>query len=79
MEHRRPSGEALGDRADELELTRSGEDEATHSAVGIDDALEVGKKFRCALDFIKDGTIGHLTEKGPGIFGGEGTGVGILQ
>ena len=79
MEERRPSGEALGDRADELELTRSGQDEATHPAVGIDDALEVGEKFRNPLDFIKDGTIGHLSEKSPGIFGGEGPGVGILQ
>ena len=79
MEERRPSGEALGDRADEFELTRSGQDEATHPAVGIDDALEVGEKFRNPLDFIKDGTIGHLSEKGPGIFSGEGAGVGILQ
>jgi hypothetical protein len=30
-------------------------------------------------DLIKDGSIAHLTEKGPWIFGGEGAGVRILQ
>jgi len=33
-------------------------------AVGIDDSLEVGKKFRGTLDLIEDGPIGYLTEKG---------------
>ena len=79
VQQRRPSGEALGNRADQLKLTRSGQNEAPHPAVGIDDGLEVGKKFRRSLDLIKDGPIAHLTEKGPWIFGGEGAGVRILQ
>ena len=79
-----PSGKAgiaeveLGS-LDELELAGPYKNEAAHPAVGIDDALEVGKKIGGTLALIEDGSIGYLAEEGPRFFGGESAGVQIFQ
>jgi hypothetical protein len=74
-----PSGQALSDGLDDLELTGAGKDEAAHATVGIDDALKVGEKPGSALDFVEDGSIGCVAEKGAWILGRQSTGIRVFE
>lgn len=74
-----PSGQALGDRFDDLDLTGAGQDESAHPTIGIDDALKVRKKFGCSLDFVEDGAIRRMAEKGPWILGCQRPGIRVFE
>lgn len=78
-EHGCASGEALGDRLDQLELTGSGENEASHPPVGIDDSLKIREEFGDSLDFIENSSVGGLAQESAWVFGGESPGVWVLK
>ncbi len=73
------TGEALGDGLDGGELTGSGENEATHAAIRIYETLDVGKESGGTLNFVEDGSVFCLGEKGAGVFCGEGEGIGVFE
>src|SRR5690606_4125285 len=77
-EHRGAASQALRDGRHELELTRSGHDEAAHPWVGIDDALEVREQLRRALCLVDDGAVRDLPQEGSWVLEREGAGVWVL-
>jgi hypothetical protein len=62
-----------------LELTGTGEDEASHPPVGIDDPLKIREEFGDSLDLVEDGSIRSMAQKGPRVFSGESPGVRVFK
>ncbi len=59
----RPSRQRLTDRLQQGEVLRAGQNPTTGLRIGVDDALQVGKKLRDALYFVDDGPVGELSQK----------------
>jgi len=78
-EHGCPPGEALGDRLDQFELTGSGEDEASHPPVGIDDSLKIREESGDSLNLIENGSVRGLAQECAWVLSGEGPGVRVFQ
>jgi hypothetical protein len=78
-EHGCASGEALGDRLDQLKLTGSSEDEASHPPVGIDDSLEIREEFGDSLDFVEDSSVRGLAQESAWVFSGKCPGVRVFK
>jgi hypothetical protein len=79
VEQRNAARQRLGDGLNHAELLGAGQNEAAHAAVGIQNSLQVGKKGRAALDFIKHRAIGELGQEASGIFVGKAAHVRILK
>ena len=63
VEHGGSSRQRLADRLEQRKVLRPGQDPASGLRVGVDDALEVGGQFRCALHLVHDCALGKLGEE----------------
>ena len=63
-----PARQRLGYAGHQPELLGAGQDKETHPAIGINDGLQVGEKFRAALNLVEHPAIGKAFQKRTGIF-----------